>query len=1082
MNNYLKIYTSSAGSGKTFTLVKEYLNIVLQRPEEYRHILAITFTNKAANEMKSRVIEALISLESGEPSELRSKLEKTVPSKNITDNAGKVLKLILHDYPSFAISTIDSFFQKLLRSLAREIHLPLRAEIKLEEEDAILEVTEKLLHHSGTDKELGGWLQQLIFKKLEDDKGWNIQNEIAWIAKEILKERGATGNVMERSTIHELYGTMNQRKKNFEATMNGFGKKALEKIKQNGYDESNFAHEMKGIYGYLNKISKSTTPKDYLFTPRINSALSSADNWVRKEDRKDTALMGFIESELRPILIQTNQMIVDQYPVYIGDITVLKTLYLFGIVNDLTKIFKVYRQEHNQILISDTAKLLQEIITGDDTPFIFEKTGNRYRYLLIDEFQDTSEVQWKNLLPLIINSLGSGFMTLVVGDAKQSIYRWRGGDMKLLLSGIEKDLHHFKDLIKPEALQFNFRSKKEIVEFNNNIFTNLISLVRNMDNMGDISMLELAYGKNVAQITAEKNNKGGYVEVNCLSDTKTDTEASAEEKKKAKWPHQALVRTLSTIQDLLLRGYRYRDITILVRTNVEGNTIAQHLFKNNITKVISPDSLLINSAPVVRFMINSLRSLIDPADSICRSQMLHYYTSFIVNSNDDPAQIFQQKKKKSGKEHTTPALFEKDTLIDNAFNRLLPEAFTASMASLAKLPVYEVCEQIISIFQLNNQPDAFLQRFQDIVLEFNARQHASIRSFIQYWDENKKVREKSVVIPENENAIRIMTIHASKGLQFPVVIMPFVDWDILPREGSLIWVQSEAKEFSALGRIGVICNSSLLNSVFKHDYEKEKASSIIDGINMLYVALTRAEEELYLYVPADNEKEINNINKLLLRTIDHIGLELDRENKIILGSKTALYQPKKESSVSVPLTSYPVNKWQDKIRVSTRVRLLSDILKEKSTSKTKYGVLVHELLAAIGNISELNMAMDKIKFDGLMSATEQAELKQLVTDLILDPAVKPFFDTTWKVMREQEIIAPGAEISRPDRILIEGKNAIIVDFKTGAANASHQEQLNRYGATLTKMGYQNIRKYLIYLKEKPEVVEVHADTQQRIAS
>ena len=224
MNNYLKIYTSSAGSGKTFTLVKEYLNIVLQRPEEYRHILAITFTNKAANEMKSRVIEALISLESGEPSELRSKLEETVPSKNITDNAGKVLKLILHDYPSFAISTIDSFFQKLLRSLAREIHLPLRAEIKLEEEDAILEVTDKLLQHSGTDKELGGWLQQLIFKKLEDDKGWNIQNEIAWIAKEILKERGATGNVMERSTIHELYGTMNQRKKNFEANMNGFGK------------------------------------------------------------------------------------------------------------------------------------------------------------------------------------------------------------------------------------------------------------------------------------------------------------------------------------------------------------------------------------------------------------------------------------------------------------------------------------------------------------------------------------------------------------------------------------------------------------------------------------------------------------------------------------------------------------------------------------------------------------------------------------------------------------------------------------------------------------------------------------------
>ncbi|MFM9052593.1 MAG: UvrD-helicase domain-containing protein, partial [Bacteroidota bacterium] len=411
----LKIFKSSAGSGKTFTLVKEYLKIVLREPAEYRHVLAITFTNKAAEEMKLRVIQALVSLEAGEKSDLRVQLEKEITGTPLTENASIVLRSILHDYPSFAISTIDSFFQKLLRSLAREFHLPLKVELKLEEEDAVLDVTDRLLKKSDEDPELADWLQQLMYRKLEDDKGWDIQSEISLIATEILKEGGASNQTLTRAEIHGLAAELTKLRRTFESSIRDEAQTILDGLKKFGLEPDLFYHRDKGVLSFLRKVHKGGHPDQYEIGSRADRAIAKPEGWLSKESAKDAQLVELIEREFQSHLLLIAQTIHEGYRSYVSCFQVLKTLHLFGIVNDLSRMFNEYRREHNQILISDTAKMLKEIISGNDTPFIYEKTGNKYKYLLIDEFQDTSEVQWLNLLPLVENSLSSGHMALVVG-------------------------------------------------------------------------------------------------------------------------------------------------------------------------------------------------------------------------------------------------------------------------------------------------------------------------------------------------------------------------------------------------------------------------------------------------------------------------------------------------------------------------------------------------------------------------------------------------------------------------------------------------------------------------------------------
>lgn len=1064
--NALKIYKSSAGSGKTFILVKEYLRLVLDHPDDFQHILAITFTNKAASEMKGRIIEALVQLSRGEKSALRDVLSKELPDINLDKQADKALKLILHNYSSFSVSTIDSFFQRILRALAREMNLPLRLEVEIGLDDAIFEVTDNLLKEVGVDKELTEWLSALIFQKLEEDKGWNVEADIHTVAYELFKDHYEDAPALTRERIKEIYNELRKIRKQFEQKMRDCGNKARRLMEDSGLQVEDFSYGKSGVMGNLDKLRDAFSPDDFRLKARAIAALNDPDKWFTKSSKLKQQIQSAVESGLGDCLAEAHRIFEKDFQEYLSACEALRRIYMFGIANDILKKFSEYRNENNVILLADTPKMLSEIITGQDAPFIYEKAGNKYKHLLIDEFQDTSSYQWKNLLPLITNTLGSGNMALVVGDAKQSIYRWRGGNMTLLLVDILKDLNHFRELYQEEILTTNYRSRLDVVEFNNSFFKALPEVIRNGVHADGHPLLDLAYAGDIEQSVHDKNRDDGYVRINFLERKIEETEDEEE----SSWKERALEKTLEDIRSLLKQNYSYKDITILVRKNKEGNEIAQFLLENDITRIISPDSLLISSTPRIRFLVNTLRFLSNTENTIARTELIYYFTRYILkNKSEEFHSLFSDHMALRKKSSKPPAgtLFDVEGYEDTLFNRILPKEFTGHIIYLSKLPVYDLCEQLIRIFSFNEKPDAYIQRFQDLVLEYTANNNSSLDGFLEWWEQSNSVKNCSVLIPENEDAIRIMTIHKSKGLQFPVVIMPFAEWRILPRANDLFWGNAKENPYDEMGRVALLNSSKLLETYFSDSYQEELMQTLIDNLNMLYVAFTRAEEQLMIYTPTDKGKDLNYVSALLNRTLMAMNCEamegLYERGDPMLKHK----EDKKPVHVrSEKLKIYSTSKWQEKIGISSRAVDLIQITGEKISEKLNYGILVHRVLSEIKTPDDIDSAIEKIIFEGMIPENERTGLKNEIEQLLKLPEMKEFFSGNWEVRNEQEIMLPGGDSLRPDRVLIGKDRTIVIDFKTGKENASHVTQITKYAEVLSEMAYPAVQSYLVYIAEK----------------
>jgi len=1066
--NALKIFKSSAGSGKTFTLVKEYLKLVLAHPEDYRSILAITFTNKAAEEMKSRIVEALVELSSGNKSFLLTMLEEDLPGINIRLRAGKSLKNILHDYSSFSVSTIDSFFQRILRALAREIHLPLKMEVEVSADDAILAVTDSILREVGSDKDLTEWLTDLALQKMSEDKGWNIENDIALVAGELFKEDHHNKKILSRDDIKRIYKDLSNIRRTFTSKLKKIGEEGLNIISGAGFSLEDFSYKEAGVAGYFSKIANPKNAASFLVTSRIEKGLQDPSSWTSKKSEFKKSIDDLVISSLHPLLQKAATIVENEYKEYITANEVLKKIYLFGLVNDLQDKFREYRKENNVILLSDTTKLLGDMIEGNDTPFIYEKTGNRFKHLLIDEFQDTGLLQWKNLLPLVMNALGSGFMTLIVGDAKQSIYRWRGGNMNLLIRDIFTDLNNFKSIFERNVLDMNYRSKYEIVHFNNQFFLNATEIANVQLNMNDHPVLALAYGSDLEQKVAPKNNESGYVQINYLE----SAESEEDNEEELKWKDVALKNLLTEIRQQLLKGFSYRDIAILVRKNTEGSEIATFLLANEIDKIISPDSLLITSSPRINFVVNTLRFLADQKNAIARAEVLYYYAMNIANLSFDKHTYFSDHKNfkyhgKTGKHNTT--LFPPESLKESNFNSILPESFTAHLTYLANLPIYEISEQLVKIFGLNKNPDAFIQRFQDLVLEYNTGFDSSLEGFIKWWDSSKKVRNASVITPQNEDAIQIMTIHRSKGLQFPIVFMPFCDWKLTPKANELIWLQTDQQPFDELGKTALSSTKTLELTHYSENYYEEVNQTAIDNLNMLYVAFTRAEDKLFIYCPKDNQKELTSVSKLISRTCHQ--LDPNQIESFIQGENFIKPErkPSESETSSNELKIYPSNRWQDKLSLSSHGNDLIEMIEKKDMSKVNYGILIHAILAEVKDTTEFKHLAEKFVFDGLITENQKSTLLDEVNDILKSSEIAELFSDQFQVKAEKEIILPSGEVLRPDRVIIKENEAIVIDFKSGQPHKKHENQVTQYADILRKMGYQPVSSKLVYLTNRTVV-------------
>lgn len=1070
--NELKIYRSSAGSGKTYMLVFEYLQIVLQRPAEFRHILAITFTNKAADEMKSRIISALSELSEGGNENLEKHLKEFVsPKINIREKAKECLDLILHHYSDFSVTTIDSFFYRIIRSVAREINLPAGVDVEMDSDAVIESVSDELFAEVGSDEKLSRWLTMLVVNKLNDDGHWKIDNEIKTIAKELLKEDAGKLQSLSHETIVNFSGKLIAIKKKVEAVIMENARNAMTAFNASRLTAKDFYYGSKGVIGYFERLSNGAKGKDILPNSYVKKTYDEG-KWCSDKSTHKENVNQLVERSLQPFLESIMNVINNDREKYFSALEVMKYIYVLGITGDLNRKLAEYRGENKVVLISDNAKLISQFVSADDSPFIFDKIGTRYRHYLIDEFQDTSTIQWKNLLPLIRNSLAEGNFSLIVGDVKQSIYRWRGGNINLLSGEIKKDLKEFSSVIKEDNLVVNRRSKQNIVDFNNKFFT---ATLEKLNGFYDGAFEETFSEKDIVQETDKKNIPGGYVQIKFFANEKSLGDDS---NLPFKFKETAMQNTLEEIRALLEDGYEYKDIALLFRKNDEGNAMAEFLIRNGITKVLSPDSLLLTGSPAIRFLVSLFRFLLNPADVVSRTHVLHHYYLLSERNRKSLHEIFSDSKlvKKTSdrsKAKQKPAtLFDTKPLENNLFNKLLPDEFVTQIPRMLTLPVYELCEDLIRIFGLNKVPDAYVQRFQDCVLEHSRKRNSSVKSFLEWWDDNSEKAGNSVLLPESENAIRIMTVHKAKGLQFPVVLIPFFDWKILPPKETLLWTASDTAPFSDVEKIPVRFGKSLDETVFKEHYSEEVKNYMADSFNMIYVSFTRAMERLYIFSPAAKHpvEEFKTSKDILASSLSKITGD-EQLSEFIQGEKSKPDKTiEKLDAASSSMDEYISTGWRNKISIAEKNSRHSILVKEQM-KKVRYGSIAHKILSALKSVEDLEPELNKMFYAGWIDAESKINLQSQIENLFQNETIRGLFSPEWTALAEREILLPDGKIFRPDRVLLKDEHAVVIDFKTGKEKPEHALQVQTYAEQLEKMNYTKIDKYLVYL-ENASVVSV----------
>jgi ATP-dependent exoDNAse (exonuclease V) beta subunit len=1048
----LIIYKSSAGSGKTFTLVNIFLKKVLEKPWLFRRILAITFTNKATEELKTRIIRELDILASGGKSPHLPTLVQSLPKLDettIRQNAKLVLTRILHDYSSFHISTIDSFFQSLSRVLAREMLLPMKYEIELDTEAICRDVTELLLDEAGKNKTITEWLEELLYDRIENGKSWNINAELKKMTRQLLishEARNWAGRV-DASALMSFIQWMLATKKETEQTMRNIGKLVEEELKKYQLTADRFYYKKNGPVGYFLKIARKRSSDDEFnsINGHVEKALEDPLAFLSKENRNDQALVQFCSNFLHPKLKEAINFYSSVRNKYLTISEALKLIYQSGIISELEEKLKIYREKHQLFHLSDTTRMLSKAIEDQDAPFIYEKSGNTFIHILIDEFQDTSEEQWSILKPLIINTLGSGNDIYIVGDAKQSIYRWRGGEMELIVDGVRKDLG--KNGFKPEEkiLDTNWRSRREIIEFNNSFFPIAGQLLA--EGFPDIHQKSFnAYTPEaVRQNHPNTKDEAGYIDIRFFATEKPTTET--EDKNNLNWKDKALNQMKTEIAALLESGYSFRDIVILVRTNQHESTIADYIRNSTTYPVLSSNSLLLAVNEKIQFILNCLRLLINQDQPLLHAEVC-YFIDRTQTNNEIP---FHRSSYQSAKNSWS------QQYIESRKNELM------------HLPLHFVFLYLIDAGNIS-KCDPYIQKLNDLIDEYTNGHGNNISGFISWWDEHVDTRKWSVELPDAGNAIRIITIHKSKGLEFPVVFIPFLDWSIVPRSTSLLWANADNELFAPLGKLPVYTVKGLNETWFSKDYRKELYDSALDNLNLLYVAFTRPEAKLFVYGPEKpKENDVGRLLQQILLNHENFAHKMRDGFCYISGEN----QPAKEKSVTQASGNIynPQSFIPEDIPGNPERIFLPSLRITYQSPEIIIGNLVHEVLEIVHHRTFITSAVDRIlrRENNRAYYSMKEVIQSKVNDIWELMEKNKWTSDFFKVLSEIEICDEHQRIHRPDKVLVNDEQTVVIDFKTGKQETSHKQQVADYCRLLEVTGLKSISGYLIYTSEKEAV-------------
>lgn len=1046
-----KVFNASAGAGKTFTLVKEYLKLCLKSSHQhdfYKNILAITFTNKAASEMKERILSGLQDF-SHIKSTGKSSLgmftmlcdELEINAEELQRRAGNVLEAILHDYSNFSISTIDKFTHKIIRTFAHDLKLPVNFELETDSDKLLEEAVDLLISRAGTDKKLTDLLVRFTESKTNEDKSWHIEFDLLKTARLLLDEKSHLAlKELQQTDIDDFI----QLKKYIKTFNDNFGSEIstlataiLKEIEDQSIDKKSFIRTT--FPNYLERLKNASQIKkysDFIATPTLQKNITENKWYAAKTEEQQKHAIDSIAQSLQESYKKIEDFLENELSRLILFKEIDKNLYALAVLNEIEKQLEELKSRNNILHISEFNKKIASIIEQEPVPFIYERIGEKYTHYFIDEFQDTSRLQWKNLLPLVENAIASiQGACLIVGDGKQAIYRWRGGEVEQFLEISSTDAADNKVLVNDDSIQnkylkdiqnlpTNWRSFDEIIHFNNRFFN---CIAQSLPNDTYKNLYQLA-----KQNTSGK--KGGYVEMNFVPyDSKQD------------YIDVNLEKCYQYICDLLEEGFLLKDICVITRNNRNGSALASFLIQKDIP-VVSSESLLIAAAPSVRFLIAVITYLVNNNDKSARTQILEFLIS------EGKIEVEEEKH-----------LFYKNAIHGSSkdFREILEDkGIPFQQEYLHQLSLYEAFEALIVIFHLFDKPDSYLQFFLDLVLNFSHKKNNTFTEFLDWWYEQQN--KHSIVIPEGTNAVRLMTIHKSKGLEFPIVIFPFANWQSERENEASEWIQTDDLALSKFKTmlLPMTKNLELAKDTYYQQYQSHSAKVVLDNVNLLYVVLTRAVQRLY--ITTSTGKFSGNLSKYFVQFLEAEELWNKEETHYTFGEKTA---PKKDTTHidnHYEVDHFTSENWREKISISLMAPSKwetdhPDIYREK-------GTIIHEALALCKYADDIDNAVAQLLFDGMIDQKEEKSLKNILQKVIFHPEIQPLFDTKNRVKNEMEILAPNGQLFRPDRVVIHQENEItIVDYKTGKAHASHRSQVDNYAAALEQLGFSKINKLLIYI-------------------
>jgi ATP-dependent helicase/nuclease subunit A len=1030
--------------------------------------------------MKDRILYYLDEFANGRKNELADELKKELglDDQTFQQNSQETQREILHHYSNFSISTIDAFFQKVIRSFTKESGIVGDYRLEVEQDGILQEVIDNLIDELGTNKELTDWVVEFARENLENERAWDVRFSLIDFAKEIFREefKNIEDDVVNLTSkpgfFRSLKETLWKTKMSFLATVSKPAHEALDIIQQQGWIPDDFKHgKGSGLltffksFAFEKNVGKINPPG-----ARIRSTFIDPMQWPGKTFSDPKTMQRLASDRLVPLLT----LIVDHYDKYhekaFSAEVALKNLYVFGLISDISRKLKEYKEDKNVMLLADAPKFLNGVIQESDTPFIYEKVGSFYRNYLIDEFQDTSGMQWKNFQPLIVNSLDQGHTSLVVGDVKQAIYRWRGGDLGLLQEEIQNQVGVSRTDIR--ELDSNFRSSKNIVEFNNALFQTASALVTNSTGTQFASS---AY-HDVSQKVFDKSE--GFVQIEFLREPpKTEADlwlnGADPAAAPAKWKEIALSKIASVFEELQSKGAALKDIAILVRKNDEGQQIANFLlqYKNSDKAkegcrydVVSNESLRIDGASSVNLILGAMRYLLNGEDAIARAQLGYEYARVHEHSRH-LSEVFAV---------TNQAFFENN----------LPARFTKEKGMLKKLSVLELTETLIDIFDLEEIHGelTYMQAFEDLVLEFSNRERNDLGAFLEWWEEIKN--KKSIQISGEINAAQILTIHKSKGLQFPFVILPFCSWgmDHENWQAPNLWVKSEDNSFKDSGFIPVRYAKHLEGTLFKDYYAGEKTKCYLDNLNLLYVAMTRAKYGMIITAPClEIRGSKDSVAGLLYNSIKNTpqlngrfdeGILTFRSNDIHISPNG-----KQVTFNGIATNRYYTSDWRQKLVIKkTGVEFFDDVSEKRQ--KINYGIHMHSILSKLNHKNEINDVIERLRLSGNIAADEVGPISNELADLFSIPQVENWFNGGWIAQTEVPVLLPDGKENRFDRLLSKGDEHVVIDFKTGMPKKSDQVQVQEYLDVLRKMNFHSIKGYILYLRDKT-ILEVKSPGQPK---